>query len=1026
MGAQDRPPASVPDVRFATRTVGLPHPEVQALAQDADGLLWVGTRDGLSRYDGLALTTLRAASGDSTSLPSNDVRALLVGRDGTLWVGTARGVASLNVRTDRFRRWTRPQRGGCAGEAVWLAEDAAGRLLFGAPEAGVCRLDVRSGTVEALPLPWARGAELRLLYGVPDGSVWVVSRSPDGPVCFVEKDGGACRGVDVGAFVPEVMGLDAEGRLLAIGSEAGARSLRQWSQSLFVRLVGELPPFGTGESPRLIAVGREVWAATATNGLLAVDLDGRTGRTLAPDPGDSGSLPAHRVGALLLDRQGGVWVGTSRGLARWQPPSRPFTVYRRYTGRPGEISDDRVNGMTEARDGSLWVTTNNGLNRLDVATGRFETFPVPPGQGLSAPAWAPGADDPYRNAWWQVLEGADATLWVGGKRNGVFRLDRRTGLYRREVEAARALRLVGADGVPLGFGVRHLYEDRAGLLWVGTTGEGLAVRLPDGDWEGLPVGTPGLPHPNVNRFHEDARGRLWVGTDAGLARVHRPEAGDPEAEAWSADDVAFEPVSLGLDEAVPVWAIAESVATPGTLWIGTVGAGLIAYDPETGETDRYTAASGMPSDLVYGVLSDADGRIWASTSRGLVRLVPGAARLVVYDEDQGLQGDAFDLMAFYRSPTTGVMWFGGPNGLSRIDPAGAAVRPYRPPVAFTGVQVFDTRRAGRPLSGDTLVFDHDENFLTIQFAALDFTNPRSLAYRYRLVGVDEAWRETTGERPVATYTALAPGTYRFEVLGANVDGVYTDEPAVLTVVVEPAWWQWGWVRVLVLVVLGALAVGGVLTLLHRAAWAYREQQRLIADDLHEGPVRGIGQIGVGLDRLGTADPEAVRTLRAHVGEVETGLHDTLLRLQPGAVDRLGLRRSLDATVRRFRRAAPHVAITSDWRADATGLGPDVQQAIVEVATALLGQTLRVTDARTVGLSFRPAAEGVALRVAHDGTVPVTTPALRDRLRGRRGGLVRAASILRAHGGTLSTESTEGGGAVEVRFPVAEAGHPGAR
>lgn len=1010
--AQDRPAVSAPEVRFRTPPVSLPHPEVQALAQGADGLLWIGTRDGLSRYDGIGLTTLRPAAGDSTSLPSSDVQAVLTRADGTVWVGTSRGLASLDVRTDRVRRWTRPERGVCSGAVAWLAEDGAGRLVFGGPEAGLCRLDPGTGALEAVDGPWGKAGRVRALHGQPDGAVWAVGSGPGAAaaLCLIAARGGDCRAVGRGAFAPWMLG--GAGPVLAVGEADGGLDLRQWSGDGWDRLVAGLPAFGVGTSPHLLGVGREAWATTATHGVLAIDLDARTWRWLAPTPGDPTSLPAHRVGALLVDRQGGVWVGTSRGLARWQPPVRPFTVYRRYTGREGEISDDRVNGVAETRDGSLWVTTNDGLNRFDPEAGRFETFRVSPGQGMAPPAWAPRPDDPYRDAWWQVLEGSDATLWVGGKRNGVFRLDRRTGLFRREVEAARALRLVGADGVPQGFGVRHLYEDRSGHLWVGTTGEGLAVRHPDGDWEAMPAGTAGLPHPNVNRFYEDGEGRLWVGTDAGLARLrHGTEAGDR-----GLDDAAFEPVDLGLGEGVPVWSIGESPATPGDVWVGTVGGGLVRLDPQSGATTPYTTAEGMPSDLVFGVLSDDDGRVWASTSRGLARLVPETGRILVYDEDQGLPGDAFDLMAFYRSPTTGEMWFGGPSGLVRVDPAGAAVSTYRPPVAFTGVQVFDAVRPGRPLSGDTLGFAHDENFLTVQFAALDFTAPRDLVYQYRLVGVDEGWRVTTGDRPVASYTALEPGTYRFEVLGSNVDGVVNDEPAVLTLVVRAAWWQRPWVLALGWALLGVAVVAGGGAVARRAADAYRDREQRIADDLHAGPVRGIDRVGAGLDRLGAADAAAVASLREHVGEVETGLHDALLRLQPSAVGRLGLRRALTATVRRFRRAAPHVVITADWRADGDGLAPEAQQALLEAATALIGHVLRVTDARTVDVALTRGAGEVVLRVAHDGAVPLTTPALRDRLRNRRSGLARAASVARAHGGALRSE----GAAVEVAVPEAAA------
>ena len=991
-----------PDVRFDRLGLDLPHPEVQALAQGADGLVWIGTRDGLVRYDGLGLTRLRHDADDPRSLPANDVQALLVDGRGRLWAGTPAGVARLDPRTDRFARAPSGD-GACGGPATWLAASGERGILYGARRSGLCRLDAASGRQRDVRLPWDRGGRAWEVQAV-DGAVWVLGPAAS-DACRVDPETAACRSIDLRGFGPRVLGLDAEGRLLAFGQplSGGPHELRRWSRGEFVPIARGLPEVGWAESPDLVVVGREAWLGTATGGVLAIGLETGDWRWLSPEPGDPTSLPAHRVRALLVDRQGGAWVGTSRGLAVWRPPSWPATVYRRYTGASGEISDDRVNGMTETRDGALWVATNDGLNRLDPETDRFETFRVPEAQGEGPPAWAPARDDPFRDAWWQVLESADGTLWVGGKRNGLFRLDRRTGRYRREADASRALGLVERDGAtPRGFGVRHLYEDDVGRLWVGTTGEGLAVRQPDGRWEAVrPGGAPGgLPHPSVNRFHQDAGGTLWIGTDAGLARVVDPSAGR---------ETTFEPVDLG--EPVPVWAIGESAATPGVLWVGTVGAGLVTVDPASGTVAR-AGGDDVPSDLVYGVLSDADGRVWASTSRGLVRYDPRGDQLAVYDAASGLRDDAFDLMAFYRSPTTGEMWFGGPNGLVRVDPAGLGFRVFHPPVVFTALEVFDRALPGRPLDGDTVRVAHDRNFLTVQFAALDYTAPRRLRYLYRLAGVDDDWRETTGDRPFATYTALAPGTYTLSVLGSNADGVWNDEPARLTVVVEPAWWQRIPARAAALLILAVLGLVGVAVVFRLAGRSHRRAQWAVADDLHRGPVRGIGEIGRDLAAV-RADGEVVQRVRERVGEVGTGLHDALLRLQPTVAGALDLLRALDAVVRRARQSAPDAVIHTDWSAAPDALADDVQRDLVTVLAHLLDHILQADGPAEVRVAVDGRDDGVGLRIASDRPVAVRAQGLRQRLPGARNALVQALRVVRQRGGSLDVEPTEQGGTVAV-------------
>ena len=639
--ASEAPPGvageRAPEVAFVHIREGLPNPEVQALAQDADGLLWVGTADGLARYDGLRLTPVALADAAGRGLASRRVQRILAARSGAVWVGTDRGLARIDRRTDHLRVWPGTEPGSCTRDIVGLAEDAAGHILAGSSSGGLCRVDPQTGQVVRLPLPWGR-ASVVLLRGMPSGEVWAVGPSgPDGlpQTCRIATDGGPCRALDTGGFEPQALGLDPQGRLLALGVErrrpgAGAE-IRRWGRGRFLPLHSNLPAFGRSPGSRLVVVGREAWVATSTDGVLAVDLETGAARTLTPDPAIPTSLPAHRVRALLGDRQGGVWVGTARGLARWHPPPRPFTLYRRTTARPGEISDDRVNGMTETRDGALWVTTNDGLNRLDLETDRFEVFRV------ENPATE---SDRYRDAWWQVLEGQDGTLWVGAKRNGLNRVDRRTGRFRRDADAARALGLVGSGGVPPGFGVRHLFEDRRGRLWLGTSGEGLAVRDMDtGLWRGLrpdPAAPErSLPHPSANRFFEDAEGQLWVGTDAGIARLDDADDGT----------VTATPVGLGREDE-PVWSFAETPLTPGVLWVGSVGGGLVRYHVARDSVARLTEADGLPSDLVYGLLTDDRGLIWASTSRGLARLDPrpdatGGVRIDTYDEADGLPVEGF-------------------------------------------------------------------------------------------------------------------------------------------------------------------------------------------------------------------------------------------------------------------------------------------------------------------------------------------------------------------------------------------------
>lgn len=271
----------------------------------------------------------------------------------------------------------------------------------------------------------------------------------------------------------------------------------------------------------------------------------------------------------------------------------------------------------------------------------------------------------------------------------------------------------------------------------------------------------------------------------------------------------------------------------GRIWVGTEGGGLCRLDDETmGHFTVFREAQGLPEDVAYGVLEDEQHRLWVSSNKGLSCLSPATGKVYTFDSRDGLGQDEFNALAYHRG-RSGTLYFGGVNGLVLFRSAAVRTNPVAPPVIFTGL-----RKLGQLVALDTNITERraiwlspDDHAFSLEFAALNFVQPDKNRYAYRLDGFDQGWVQA-GTKHEATYTNLAPGTYTFRVRAANNAGVWNSTGAALRVIVETAWYQTWWFRVLAL-----LAVGAVLYSIYqvrvRQLLALERVRNGIARDLHD-------------------------------------------------------------------------------------------------------------------------------------------------------------------------------------------------
>ncbi len=813
--------------RFSVQQ-GLSESIVKCLLVDRQGFLWLGTEDGLNRFDGYEFKVFRHATDDPTSLSFSEVNCVLEDRSGALWVATFSGLNRLDPATERCRRFVhRPEDPGTLANDVVraLCEDRSGALWIGTQGGGLDRLAGGSQRFEHHRHdprdPQSLGHDdVRALFEDDEGRLWVGTagggldcREP-GSDAFRHYRHDPADLTSLSHDMVTAIHQDRQGRLW-IGTQVGLSRFDGWRPKRgggeragrFMRYPAG--PVGLAHSTVMAICDDDegrLWIGTDGGGLDALDPERGTVEHHRHDPREPRSLATDRVFCCCHDRAGQLWVGTyGGGVHKGDPRQDRFLHYRCHPEDPNSLSHSIVWSVCEDRDLLLWAGTDGGLDRIDRHRGEVTHYLADPDdpQALAHPGVR------------VVYEGRSGTLWVGTN-GGLHRLERETGRFERFQHDADDPASLSHDEI------RGLYEDASGLLWIATQGGGLNRFDPQAGTFTAFRHDPGDPRSLGNDFvrciYEDRAGRLWIGTQGGGLDALERETG--HAVHFRHD--GLDPESLSSDHVFAIW---EDPA--GILWLGTYAGGLDRFDPRTGRVRRYSVADGLPANLIYALVGDEEGNLWITSNRGLTRFDPRSESFRTWDERDGVQSDEFNGGSYHRSPG-GELFFGGINGFNAFYPTDLRDSTFEPAVALTGFQLSGRSLApGEAVDGrvplrrsltcaEEIRLTYRDRVLSFQFASLDLSNPLKNRYAYRMVGFDKDWQTTDARRRFATYTNLAPGRYLFEVRGTNCDGVWSRRRAKVRVVIEPPFWGTWWFRGLV----AAAAVGVV-------ARSYRHRVRTV-------------------------------------------------------------------------------------------------------------------------------------------------------------------------------------------------------
>src|ERR1043166_1443098 len=730
--------------KFYGEEEGLQNLAVQVVLQDRAGFLWVGSQNGLFRYDGSRFY----AFGKNEGLPGSRIESLHESVEGTLWVGTRAGLACQ--KGDRFVSIPLGVAQGVVGREG-IASDRSGRLYLATERGLVIGTRQQNGFQFALVPrpPRVSQDEAASVYVDASGSVWYGCGNS-----LCRLDGAEAREIGSEEGLPQDR-WDA-----ILGDIEGSLWVRS-ERSLYLRANGS----------RHFQARDDLPESTNTYPTLALDLEGRllvpTFRGLARETSNGwqiidaqDGLTTNDIAAVVQDREGSIWLGLlGSGLARWLG----YNEWQSWGEREG-LTRESIWSIARDAGGRLWVGTQFGLNYAQERKGKlvWKNQPVAGVEFIRTLAAAP-----------------DGTLWIGGDRGGLRQLNPQTGKSRAIGEA---------DGLT-NVNVRNVAVDKEGRVWASSR-SGLFRSVAAARYDApvrfeqlFPLDTQ--PAESFHAILFDREGRVWACGDRGLLRF--------AAGRWA---------RFGKKDGLKHDMVAQVAEDPdGSLWIGyrdAYGLTRLTFPGGQLHAEHFTIANGLHSDKSIFLGFDKRGWLWAGTDHGVD--VFDRARWRHYGRSDGLIWDDCNSSAFLADPD-GSIWIGTSRGLSRFRPLASLAPRVPPPVVFTSVKLGDelVDPSARPEVA------YDRNSLQVRFAALTFVQEPNVLFRYRLATVEPDWLETTQRE--LNYPKLPPGQYTLEVMARSAQGLWSTEPARLSFQILTPWWLTWWFRVasvLVMVEIGRL------------------------------------------------------------------------------------------------------------------------------------------------------------------------------------------------------------------------------
>ena len=723
---------------------GISQSTIEDIFQDSEGYIWLGTNDGLNRYNGYEFKIYNYEEYQN-SISHNGITDITEDKYGNIWVNTVSGVNKINKKTEKISNYTEIN-----GK---IKEDSTTEIIVTKDN------NILVGTYEGLNI-----------YNAKEDRFDVILEEKDGILssCIYSID------------------EDINGNIW-IGTELGLNKLSKDFKVL------ETYP-SESEIYNIFCDDENgfVWAGSDSSGLLKIDTKTKEVKQYINNIEDLNSLPANQVGVIIRDSKGNLWVGTTNGLARYNEKNDSFDVYKNKVYDKNSLVYNDVRSIIEDREGVLWVGTYSGISIFDTES--------------SIKYYNAGLDDGYllsENMVHGIYEDDEGYLWIGSRTKGVNIIDRENNTSKsinmennnviqsnsiNDITGYKDFIFVATDAGVLkinkkentiqnynledgliGENVKDIFVCDKNYLWIGSTN---GLNLLDIENDKIIDMTDYVDEGSYVRYvYQGQDGSYYIGflRDGGLGII---EPNSKETKYYK--NIPNDKTSISSNR---IRYINED--SKGNIWIGT-SYGLNKYDPKTKVFKRYTTSDGIANNTIYGVLVDDNDNIWVSTNKGISQIDTKNNTVNNLSVTDGLQGNEFNGNAAFKSKS-GELFFGGINGLNAFYPEDVNSINNKSKVIFDGFKVNDKDY----LDINGLKFDNNTENIKIKFFTPVYSSNKNISYEYELIGSNSS-KATTKENYVI-YNDLLPGKYTFKVRAVDSRGDISDSETIEFSIKYPFW-----------------------------------------------------------------------------------------------------------------------------------------------------------------------------------------------------------------------------------------------
>ncbi|MDA3929728.1 MAG: response regulator [Prolixibacteraceae bacterium] len=818
-------------IKFNHLTVddGLSQSHVSCIFQDSKGFLWFGTQNGLNKYNGYEFITYQNNPHDTSSISGNWIMKIIEDSTGIIWISTyLNGLSSYDRSTNKFKQYkhnsTDPksilfdQTRGVDFDAeknLWIST-TKGISLYNRLENNFSNYNndfifgKDKGEVIFKVSPYSKNeiilcAETDSLYlfNTKENSVQEVAYKLDNlsePSLNVFKKITKDSENNYWVYAPSHGIYQLNSKLEFVDYYSSSSNKYQISNNN----IRDIEEVSNGY----------LWVGTDGGGVNIIDKNKQNVTVLTHDPDNKKSISGNAVYDILKDNTGIIWLGHyNDGISYYDKNFEKFTSFYHNPTDNKSISDRPVLSVFEDSKGRIWVGTDGGgLNLFNKENGTFEHF-TKEKNNLSS------------NIITAIHEDSKGNLILGSWQGGLMFLNLQNNdvkIYNTETPGKSH---ISSDNPWC------LQEDKNGNLWMGVLGSGLDLFIPTNEEfidYGYASNNPNrIDHDNTMTILEDSQNNIWFGTEGG--GVYKYLIDDDKMIQFKNDP--NNPNSLVNNVVNTLFEDSK-----GLIWMGTQGNGISIYNPKNNTYKLINKESGLPSNVIQGIVEDKNHTFWISTTNGISHFNKKENTFKNYNREDGLQGNEFKYNASILS-SDGTIYMGGMKGLTIFNPDSINNNKVLPPVYFTGFNLFDKPleigTENSPLQNhievtDTITLSHKQSEFSISYVALNYTSSNKNEYAYKMIGYDKDYRYV-GNKRVASYMNLAPGTYTFHVKASNNDNIWNEKGAKLTFIILTPWWQTWWFRSLIIIGI----MGASLSFSYWRIELLKEQKRILERKVQE-------------------------------------------------------------------------------------------------------------------------------------------------------------------------------------------------